>query len=242
MNESHLVTFLIHILDNLDILTEYSIEYGAALLMNLCLRSRGKQDACQNAAQTLKVLNELIDHDNNQVKTYVNGCLYSLFSEPLMRREAQKSGMESQLQYLKQNSDDTLARQIEFVITKLGRSKRNLITDDDEISDDESENDDDTFQEDEDDEDDEDMYEYDQVEPAVNETLLRKFIKRKTRSRTSSHLSHSTHKRKPTIEHRSVSDLTIEQLQSMQIQLPALESTKKGKLKMPITREECVFD
>jgi hypothetical protein len=34
------------------------------------------------------------------------------------------------------------------------------------------------------------------------------------------------------------SDLTIQQLQSMQIQLPDMETTKKGKLNLPISKKE----
>jgi NAD dependent epimerase/dehydratase family enzyme len=89
--------------------------------MNLCLRTQGKKEACMNRTQTLKILNELIDHENIQVKTYVNGCLYSLFADSGMREIAQNNGMESQLQYLKQVADDSLAKQIDFVIEKLTR-------------------------------------------------------------------------------------------------------------------------
>lgn len=37
---------------------------------------------------------------------------------------------------------------------------------------------------------------------------------------------------------RASPDLTSQQLHSMQIQLPVLESTKKGKLNLPISKEE----
>ncbi len=39
-------------------------------------------------------------------------------------------------------------------------------------------------------------------------------------------------------EKRQSPDLTSAQLNSMQIQLPVLESTKKGKLNLPISKEE----
>jgi LisH domain-containing protein ARMC9 len=121
MNESETITFLLKLLNNLDNLSEYSIEYGSALLMNLCLRSKGLKEACSNPELTLKILNELIDHENVQVKTYVNGCLYSLFSDKKMREHAQNIGMESQLQYLKQMVDESLVKQIDFVIERLGQ-------------------------------------------------------------------------------------------------------------------------
>ncbi|KAI8907350.1 hypothetical protein EDD86DRAFT_227980 [Gorgonomyces haynaldii] len=119
MNDLQMVSYLVDILQDLEDLSEYSIEYGAALLMNLCLRSKGKQEACQNPPKILKTLNQLIEHDNSQVKTYVNGCLYSLFSDEYIREEGKKIGMEEQLMYMKQFSDEQLSKQIDFVIEKL---------------------------------------------------------------------------------------------------------------------------
>ena len=119
MNGAQMITYLSSILSHIESLSEYSIEYGSALFMNLCLRTQGKKEACRNPELTIKILNELIDHDNIQVKTYVNGCLYSLFADKSIREHAQSIGMESQLQYIKQIADESLARQIDFVIDKL---------------------------------------------------------------------------------------------------------------------------
>jgi hypothetical protein len=45
-------------------LSDYSIEYATALLMNLSLRSNGK-DKCEDPdIELLKVLNDLVEHDN----------------------------------------------------------------------------------------------------------------------------------------------------------------------------------
>jgi hypothetical protein len=47
-----------------DQLSDYSIEYATALLMNLSLRSNGK-DKCEDPdIELLKVLNDLVEHDN----------------------------------------------------------------------------------------------------------------------------------------------------------------------------------
>nr|KAJ3422468.1 LisH domain-containing protein armc9 [Polyrhizophydium stewartii] len=113
------ITYLQNLLKDLDTLSDYTIEYGSALLMNLCLRTRGKQECAQDPGLTLAILNELIEHDNIQVKTYVNGALYSLLSEPAIREQARAIGMEEQLKYLRQVSDEQLVKQIDFVIEKL---------------------------------------------------------------------------------------------------------------------------
>ena len=66
-------------------LCDYTIEYATALLMNLSLRSSGK-DKCEDPEiELLKVLNELVEHENPQVRTYVNGTLYSIFTRKKLR-------------------------------------------------------------------------------------------------------------------------------------------------------------
>jgi len=47
-----------------DQLSDYSIEYATALLMNLSLRAGGK-DKCEDPSiELLKVLNDLVEHEN----------------------------------------------------------------------------------------------------------------------------------------------------------------------------------
>ena len=60
------------------------MEYATALLMNLSLRNRGK-DECEKLAteqqvNILKVLSDMMEHDNLQVRTHVNGTLYSILT------------------------------------------------------------------------------------------------------------------------------------------------------------------
>jgi hypothetical protein len=85
-----------------DTLSDYSIEYATALLMTLSLRAAGK-DKCEDPSrELLKVLNDLVEHDNLQVRTYVNGTLYSIFTRKRLREEAKELGMPEVLQYLMQ--------------------------------------------------------------------------------------------------------------------------------------------
>lgn len=55
----------------LDNFSEDSIEYGTALLMNLCLRTAGKRQAAAIADQMLKVLTDLMEYENPQVSSFV---------------------------------------------------------------------------------------------------------------------------------------------------------------------------
>ncbi|KAJ1344324.1 hypothetical protein BSLG_001134 [Batrachochytrium salamandrivorans] len=140
MNKFNTINYLHMILKDVDSLSEYTIEYASALMMNLCLRTVGKQQCASNPEQTLSVLNGLIENDNIQVKTYVNGTLYSILSNPEIRDRARAIGMEEQLGYLRQISDDQLVKQIDFVIEKLKteEDEENIC---DDISDDGEEDD-----------------------------------------------------------------------------------------------------
>jgi len=83
-----------------DQLTDYSIEYATALLMNLSLRDAGKDKCEEPDIELLNVLNDLVEHENLQVRTYVNGTLYSIFTRKKLREEAKELGMPEVLQYL----------------------------------------------------------------------------------------------------------------------------------------------
>ncbi len=71
-----------------DFLSDYSMEYATALLMNLSLRNRGK-DECEKLTQQvniLKVLSDMMEHENLQVRTHVNGTLYSILTRPNLKQ------------------------------------------------------------------------------------------------------------------------------------------------------------
>ena len=103
----------------LEILTEYSLEYATALLMNLSLRRVGKNKCEEADVEILKVLNELLDHENPQVRTYVNGTLYSVFTREKLKEEAKELGMKDALGYLISKSDEQFRRQIQYILEQL---------------------------------------------------------------------------------------------------------------------------
>lgn len=65
MIQLDMIKWISHVLQNeTEQLIDYSIEYATALLMNLSLRSSGK-DKCEDPGiELLKVLNELVEHEN----------------------------------------------------------------------------------------------------------------------------------------------------------------------------------
>lgn len=73
--------------DELDSLSDYTLEYATALLMNLSLRKQGK-DKCEAIPDILTILNELIESENLQVRTHVNGTLYSILTRKSLKQHA----------------------------------------------------------------------------------------------------------------------------------------------------------
>jgi hypothetical protein len=69
----------------------------------------------------LKVLTEHLENENNQVRTYVNGTLYSVLESKKLREEAKALELDNALEYLLKNSEPNFMRQIEYVLTRLNR-------------------------------------------------------------------------------------------------------------------------
>ena len=64
MIQLDMIAWISNTLQNEQNLSDYSIEYATALLMNLSLRSSGK-DKCESPdIQLLRVLNSLVEHEN----------------------------------------------------------------------------------------------------------------------------------------------------------------------------------
>lgn len=67
-----------------DTLSDYSLEYATALLMNLSLRPQGKLK-CEHTPDILQTLCQLMEHENPQVRTHINGTLYSILTRTSLK-------------------------------------------------------------------------------------------------------------------------------------------------------------
>ncbi|XP_033478212.1 lisH domain-containing protein ARMC9 isoform X2 [Epinephelus lanceolatus] len=132
-----LIGWLVDELQDSDCLSDYTLEYSAALLMNLCLRTKGKRKCAENAKHVLKVLTDLLGHENHEIRPYVNGALYSILCIPSVRQEAKEMSVEEILRCYSKEENPDLNRQIEFIIKQL-----NSADDEGPESDDEEEEDD----------------------------------------------------------------------------------------------------
>ncbi len=106
MIELDVIKWVVNLLKNEgNVLSDNNLEYATALLMNLTLRSLGKKKCEELTNDILKVLNENLEHENNQVRTYVNGTLYSVLESKKLREEAKATNLDQALEYLLKNSE-----------------------------------------------------------------------------------------------------------------------------------------
>ena len=112
MIDFDVIAWLVQQLADIDALSQYSVEYGTALLMNLSLRSAGKSKCTQPDLDILSVLSQLMESDSMQVRTYVNGTLYSILMRASLKARAAEIGLPDSLKALIEHSDETFARQV----------------------------------------------------------------------------------------------------------------------------------
>jgi hypothetical protein len=174
MIDAGLIEWIVTELQDIDNLSDYSIEYGTALLMNLSLRTAGKLHA--ENVPILQVVNSLLEIDNMQVRTYVNGTLYSVLTRPVLKENARAMGMEEILKSAMEHADETFARQIQYILEQLISDERDdALSDDNEEDEDEEEEeeDDEAYEEDAAEEDDpEDWIDGAEGNHALGEELL----------------------------------------------------------------------
>ncbi|NWR32205.1 ARMC9 protein, partial [Tachuris rubrigastra] len=142
MIKDGLIFWLVDVLTDTDCLSDYTLEYSVTLLMNLCLRSAGKKMCARIANHVLKVLSDLLGHENHEIQPYVNGALYSILAIPSVREEARAMGMEEILRCFIKEGNAEMNRQIEFIIKQLNSEEPlndSIVSDDEEEEEDEEE-------------------------------------------------------------------------------------------------------
>lgn len=89
--------------------------------MNLSLRKDGKT-ACEEAnIDIMKILNILLTHESLQVKTFVNGTLYSILTKKTIKQRAKQIDLEQKLLEQKANLDERFQQQIDYIIEQLNK-------------------------------------------------------------------------------------------------------------------------
>ena len=119
MIRAGMIQFLLPVLSSPHALSEYALEYAAALLMNLLLRTAGRQQTADHPDDILSVLEGIVRVPNPEVKTYANGALYSVLTEPRIRHRAQQLGLGELLVETRGQCDAFVAKQIDYVLGQL---------------------------------------------------------------------------------------------------------------------------
>ena len=120
-----------------DTLSDYSIEYGLALLMNLSLRKEGKEKFEALSEKIMKIYLKFINYDNAQILTCINGMLYSLLKKKKIREQAKVYGLEKKLNELKKFNAEHINKQIKYIIDELNAYSANDENSNDENNEDE---------------------------------------------------------------------------------------------------------
>lgn len=81
--------------------------------MNLSLRSLGREKCEEPGVRVLEILQELLEHENMQVRTFVNGTLYSLLGRPKLKEQSKQLSLLQYLIHLKENSDERFIKQLQ---------------------------------------------------------------------------------------------------------------------------------
>ena len=149
-------------------LSEYTVEYATALLMNLSVRTLGKIKCEDPNVGILDAMNNLLENENHQVRSYVNGTLYSVLSRPMLRERALQMGMDEMMKQLMKDSDEEFRTQVEYILEQLQKEETET-----EVSDGEEEDDADDPEEDEDDDavDDDDDDDSETLDPPTESEL-----------------------------------------------------------------------
>ena len=102
-----------------DYLSDYSKEYGLALLMNLSLRKEGKEKFEAVGEKIIKILIKFLNYDNIQILTCINGMLYSLVKKKKIRELVKNYGIEQKLNDLKKYNNEHINKQIKYITDEL---------------------------------------------------------------------------------------------------------------------------
>ena len=136
--ELNVIHYLIDIFTfQADILSDYSVEYGLALLMNLSLRKEGKEKFEAVGEKIINIFIKFLKYENIQVLTCINGMLYSLLSKKKIKKLAIEMKIWDCLEQLKKLKNELINKQINYIQDELvkNREENNYKNNDENIKD-----------------------------------------------------------------------------------------------------------
>ncbi|VDM24797.1 unnamed protein product [Toxocara canis] len=90
-----MLEWLAYVLDSK--INAFALEYGCALLMNLCLNPVSNSTLGRVSIPLLNTISSLLRNDNKEICKYVNGVLYSVMCVGRVRARAKEIDLETQI-------------------------------------------------------------------------------------------------------------------------------------------------
>lgn len=118
-------------------LCAYSLDYFAALLMNLCLRKEGREQCEIIELNIFDILDNLLQFESNQVRTFVNGILFSILTSPKLKQKIKETQFLDKLRALKERVQKRFQKQIDCIIEQAEKEDSELHQSFEEENDDE---------------------------------------------------------------------------------------------------------
>ncbi len=100
-------------------LSEYTLEYSTALLMNITLDNFGKAKVEEIAVKFITVMRDLLNHPNDQIKSFCSGTLYSVVSRTAIKQQALKMNLDGYLNDLILQSPSALSKYYSYTLKQL---------------------------------------------------------------------------------------------------------------------------
>ena len=116
-------------------LSDYTIEYGLALLMNLSLRKEGKEKFEALGEKKINILIKFLKYENIQILTCINGMLYSLIKKEKIKKLAIEFGIGAVLEELKKLKNEKINKQVDYILEELKKNSEEKNGDDNNIND-----------------------------------------------------------------------------------------------------------
>ena len=109
-------------------LSDYTVEYGLALIMTLSLKQAGREKFEAVAERILQILLNFMNKGDGQVLTCINGTLYSLLKRQKFKKEAKKFNLENILQNY-QTDNPQVKKQILYILEELNNPPEEKVYD-----------------------------------------------------------------------------------------------------------------
>lgn len=127
MIENKVVEIIFSILTSESNLSNYSIEYSLALIMNLCMSSKGRSECMKITSvvynEIIKFIDTSIKGRNIHIRTFANGILYLLLREKEFKEESQVGNLKEKIEAIYINeANSNIRKQLEYILEEIDKS------------------------------------------------------------------------------------------------------------------------